>query len=96
MMVYPEGRLTLEFTQDFKSEVKAMLTTPGHLVIDMSKVSYIDSSGLGAIVSLYTSARSIGCKFQICNMMEPVKRIFGLTKVLDAFENCGAYMSKLP
>jgi anti-sigma B factor antagonist len=96
MMVYPEGRLTLEVTPDFKSEVKAMLTTPGHLVIDMSKVSYIDSSGLGAIVSLYTSARSIGCKFQICNMMEPVKRIFGLTKVLDAFENCGAYMSKMP
>jgi anti-anti-sigma factor len=96
VILYPEGRLTLEFSQDFKSQVKAMLTTPGHVLLDMSGVTYVDSSGLGAVVSVYTSAKAIGCKFQICNMMEPVKKIFGLTRVLDAFESCGAYMSKMP
>ena len=49
-----------------------------------------------AIVSLYTTSRSVGCEFQICNLMGPVKRIFDVTRLLDAFENCGAYLTKMP
>jgi len=90
------GRLTVEVATQFKDKIKPLLTSPGHVILDMGGVTHVDSSGLGAVVGLYASARNIGCEFQICRLTEPVKRIFGLTKVLGAFESCGSYLTKLP
>lgn len=91
-----EGRLTAEVSQLFKEKVKPLLTPTGRVILDMGGITHVDSSGLGAVVGLYASARSMGCQFQICNLTEPVKRIFGLTRVLGAFESCGSYLTKMP
>jgi anti-anti-sigma factor len=91
-----EGRLMAEVAQQFKEKIKPLLTSGGRVILDMGAVTHVDSSGLGAVVSVYASARSIGCQFQICSLTGAVKRIFGLTKVLGAFESCGSYLTKMP
>jgi len=91
-----EGRLNAEVSAEFKEKVKPLLKSGQRVVLDMGGVTHVDSSGLGAVVSVYASARSIGCQFQICSLTEPVKRIFGLTRVLGAFESCGSYLTKMP
>jgi anti-anti-sigma factor len=90
------GRLTADVAPEFKAKVKGLLPTANRIILDMGAVSHIDSSGLGAVVSVYASAKSSGCQFQICSLTEPVKKIFGLTKVLNAFESCGSYLTKMP
>jgi anti-anti-sigma factor len=90
------GRLNAEVAQEFKTKVKALLSPTARIVLDMGGVTHVDSSGLGAVVSVYASAKTIGCQFQICSLTESVKKIFGLTKVLGAFESCGAYLTKMP
>jgi len=91
-----EGRLTADIANEFKAKVKALLQTANRVILDMGAVSHVDSSGLGAVVSVYATAKTSGCQFQICSLTEPVKKIFGLTRVLGAFESCGSYLTKMP
>lgn len=91
-----EGRLNIEVSLEFKSKVKPLLKPGTRVILDMGGVTHVDSSGLGAVVSVYATARATGCQFQICNLTEPVKRIFGLTRVLGAFESCGSYLARMP
>ncbi len=91
-----EGRLTAEVALEFKEKVKPLLKPGTRVVLDMGGVTHVDSSGLGAVVSAYATARSTGCQFQIYSLTEPVKKIFGLTKVLGAFESCGSYLARMP
>lgn len=88
------GRLTEEVAKEFKTRVKELFPKAKRIVLDMGGI--VDSSGLGAVVSVYASAKTSGCQFQICNLTGSVQRMFGVTKVLDAFESCGAYLTKMP
>jgi len=90
------GRLTLEATDEFKTKVKALFSTEKPVILDLGAVTQMDSSGLGAIVSLWASAKSAGCKLQFYNLSAPVKRLLGVTHVLKAFESCGSYLTRLP
>lgn len=90
------GRLTEEVAKEFKAKVKALFPTAKRIILDMGGVTHVDSSGLGAVVSVYASAKTSGCQFQICSLTGSVQRMFGVTKVLGAFESCGAYLTKLP
>ena len=96
LILFPSGWLTAKVTEQFKENVKALLTPGGHVIVDMTGVTHVDSSGVGSIVSIHTSSKTVGCKFQICNLMGPVKRIFGLTRLLETFESSGVYLTKMP
>lgn len=90
------GRLTNEVSDNFKSEVKALLAQGKAVILDMSGVKQIDSSGLGAVVSLWVTSKSASCPLQFYNLSAPVKRLLGTTHVLKAFESCGSHLTKLP
>lgn len=60
-MVICYSRLTSTVTEDFKREIKALIPGEKRVVLDLGQVSYMDSSGLGALVGLYVSAKTAGC-----------------------------------
>lgn len=91
-----KGRLTNDVSDKFKAQVKEFLSAGKPIVLDMSAVSQMDSSGLGAIVSLWVSAKSAHCPLQFYNLSTQVKRLLGTTHVLEAFESCGSHLSRLP
>jgi anti-anti-sigma factor len=95
-LVVCTGKLVLEHVPSFKSTIKPMLVKGRRLILDLDGVSHIDSSGIGALVQLYVSSKSAGCMLQLYHLSAPVKRLLGMTKVLDAFESCGSYLTKMP
>ncbi len=90
------GRLTSEVTEILKAEAKPLLVRDRCVVLDFTDLKHMDSAGLGAIVSLYVSAKTHGAKLQVVNMNKQVKHLLGITNVLAAFENCGKYLTKMP
>jgi len=90
------GRLTSEWTPVPKDEVKALLPVAGTVVLDLTEGSYMDSSGLGAVVSLYVSGKRVGCELRLINFNQRVRELLGLTHLLSALEACGEYLIKLP
>jgi len=71
-------------------EVKTALCSlvkEGHtlLVIDFSKVAYIDSTGLGALVAALKTARENGGSIAIVCTNPQIRRIFDITGLVKVF-----------
>jgi anti-sigma B factor antagonist len=56
------------------------------LRVDLEDVTFIDSTGLGALVQLRTAARDSGKLLQLVNVPGEVARMLQLTGLTDTFE----------
>jgi len=90
------GRLTVETSPQLKTEVKALLPAKRRLILDMSELGYMDSSGLGALVALYISAKGAKCQFELLNVTPRIRELLSMTNVLSVFESCGRTGTRLP
>ncbi len=75
------GRVTSDTTQSLKDTVKPLFSEGKRVVLDLTEVNYLDSSGLGAIVGLYISAKLANCQMMIVYSNETVKRLFRVTRL---------------
>ena len=57
-----------------------------HFVLNLAGVDYIDSSGLGQLISIWTSIRSKGGHMTILNPKKRVQRLFEVTRLIAVFE----------
>jgi anti-sigma B factor antagonist len=64
-----------------KATVKPLFTEGKRVVLDLTDVNFLDSSGLGAIVGIYISAKLANCQLMIVYSNETVQRLFRLTKL---------------
>jgi anti-anti-sigma factor len=82
------GRLVSESAGEIKELVRPLLPLGGRIVIDLSDLNYLDSTGLGALVGLKASAIKQGiCILELVNMTPRVLellRITGLTKLFSS------------
>jgi anti-sigma B factor antagonist len=69
-----------------RESVKELLKTSRDIVINLADVNYIDSGGLGTLVGLYTSARSLGGMIKLANLTHRVGELLQVTKLLTVFE----------
>ncbi|HEY6384411.1 MAG TPA: STAS domain-containing protein [Candidatus Acidoferrum sp.] len=80
------GKLSLETVHNF---IQTLRSEPAaHLVLDMSGVSFLDSAGVGALVSLFVHRRNSGKSFAIAGLTRQgtaVMQVAGLTKLLPNF-----------
>mgnify|MGYP001313734977 CR=1 FL=1 len=76
----PEGKITLgDGDQELGEAVRTALEAGARkMIINFSKVSYLDSSGVGELVGCYTSIKNKGGELRICGLNT---RIFGLIKM---------------
>ena len=56
------------------------------MVLDLKKVSYIDSGGLGTLVSLQTSAKSANADLKLANLSTRVIGLLQITKLFTVFD----------
>jgi anti-sigma B factor antagonist len=76
------GRLISENTNEIKEVVKPLLPLGGRIVIDLSDLNYLDSSGLGALVALKASAIKLGmCILQLVKVTPRVLELMRLTNL---------------
>lgn len=83
------GRITAESESDFQDTVRNLIPQTKRLVLDLTGVDYIDSSGLGALVRLHLHASRSGCLLEIANPKQRIRDLFKMTKLSNVFENCG-------
>jgi anti-sigma B factor antagonist len=96
MVVECTGRLISGGTDQLRSEVKGLFSHTKRVILDLTNVTQMDSMGLGAIVSLYASAKAAGCDLKLINLSKRVREIFRVTNLLSVFEVYGEHMVKLP
>jgi len=76
------GELDLSTGPELESAIRSAETTP--VVLDMSGVSFMDSSGLRVILSMATSLDGHGPSIILRNPTRPVRRVLGIS-VPDGF-----------
>jgi anti-anti-sigma factor len=90
------GRLISDTTPLLKAEVKPLLQTHRQVILDLTDLSLMDSSGLGALVGLYISAKGASCQLQLVNLSPRIRELLGMTNLLSVFESCGRYGTRMP
>lgn len=87
MVVDCSGRIVFgEESATLRDTIKKMLTQSPRLVLNLAEVSYIDSGGLGTLVSLYTTARNAGGALKLARLTQRVGDLLQLTKLVSIFE----------
>lgn len=74
-----QGPLTLQTLFDFQSAIRE--PGIGDTIVDLTGVPYIDSAGLGAILSHWAHTQRTGKKLAVAGICERVQVLFNLTKV---------------
>jgi anti-sigma B factor antagonist len=80
------GRITSNTTSLLQNAAKAALPGTQRLVLDFTDVTYLDSSGLGAMVGIYVSAKRAGSALKLINLSPRVKELFSMTRLAGIFE----------
>jgi anti-sigma B factor antagonist len=81
IVVHCTGKITSDTIQELKSAVKPLFSESKIVLLDLTNVTYMDSSGLGAIVGLYVSAKAGKSQLRLINLNEHLKEIFSLTRL---------------
>jgi anti-sigma B factor antagonist len=80
-----EKRIDASIAKDFKSKLAEFVKNGNvNLVINLSEVDFIDSSGLGALVSTLKVIGNQG-EIKLCEVKKEVKSIFELTRLDKVF-----------
>jgi anti-sigma B factor antagonist len=83
-----DGLITLgEETNMHREKVKSLLAEgKKNIVLNLSNVTKIDSSALGAIVTAYSSAKSGGASLRLCNPGSRFSELLQVTKLYTVIE----------
>ncbi len=88
------SRFTLSITEEIKNELKPLLSIPKtKLILDLEDITFIDSSGIGCIISLVKTAKSNDSTFKICCLNKNVATVFDLLHlqmILDIYPDVEA------
>ena len=84
MVVYVEGRLDTVTSVEFDAQLKKEEIKEDLVVLDFSKVEYISSAGLRALLSLKRSLDAQGKKLEIHQINDVVREIFNVTGFINA------------
>lgn len=81
-----DGQLIVGNRQELKQKVLAELDGGGRrFLVDFTETGYIDSSGLGVLVSLSKKIREQGGELRLSSLNEDLRTLFELTKLDTLF-----------
>ena len=73
-------------TKDFKQDVSTTVEPNAKVVLDLSRVQFVDSSGCGAILSYLRQLKSAGGDLKLCAVTKPVRSLFELVRMHRVFD----------
>lgn len=82
------GRITLgEGSTQLRDSIRQLLAqNEKRILVNLGEVSYIDSSGLGELVSAFTTVRSEGGELKLLNLTRKVRDLLQITKLYTVFD----------
>jgi len=81
------GKITLgEGTMAVRNQVRDVLKNGGKkIILNLADVNYIDSSGIGELVSSYTTVTNQGGKLKLLSLTKKIQELLAITKLLTVF-----------
>jgi|SaaInlV_200m_DNA_2_1039689.scaffolds.fasta_scaffold27638_2 anti-sigma B factor antagonist len=81
-----EKRFNAVISQDVKNHLNGVLEKNDKLIFDLGGITFIDSSGFGAMLSVYKHAKKNNCNFKLCNISEEVFELVKLMQLHNVFD----------
>ena len=86
-IITPEGILDGTKAADFRSQIDLSVSEGVEIIlVDFKDVTFMDSSGLGALVLALKTVRGAGSKMFLCSINEQIKMLFELTSMDRVFQ----------
>lgn len=80
------GRIVSDTAGQLRDEVKPLIPEGGRILIDLTNVQHLDSSGLGTLVGLKASALNAGyCRLELVNLSPRIADLLRITKLTQLF-----------
>jgi len=82
------GRITLgEGSSSFRDTVRKLVAAGDKkIILNLADVTYIDSSGIGELVSAFTTVANQSGQLKLLNLTERIKGLLQITKLYTVFE----------
>src|SRR5512136_1631031 len=82
------GKITLgEGTMAIRNTVREVLKNGGKkIVLNLAEVNYIDSSGIGELVSTFTTVTNQGGQLKLLKLTKKIQELLAITKLLTVFQ----------
>jgi anti-anti-sigma factor len=77
------GDLDMSATFRLEPTIDRLLEEASEIVLDLSDVAFVDSSGLGLLLTTYERSRDAECSMAIVNSRPEIQRVFRLAGVDD-------------
>lgn len=81
------GNLVADSDSRLKDKVRSLVQQgQSRIVIDLAKVPYMDSSGLGELISVYTSTKNAGGALKLTGVTTRLHDLLTITKLVTVFD----------
>jgi anti-sigma B factor antagonist len=92
-IVHCTGKINAENSAAFQAHIRGLIPdSRGHvdaitlrIVLDLTNVTHVDSTGLGALLGTWTAAQRKGCDLEIANLNPHVGKLVEVTKLDTVF-----------
>lgn len=82
-----QGRITIGESAEVRRVVRDLLQAGRKkILLNLGGVSYVDSSGIGELVSAYTTVTNAGGQLKLLNLTKKLEELLAITKLLTVFE----------
>ncbi|MBX7219093.1 MAG: STAS domain-containing protein [Blastocatellia bacterium] len=81
-----EKALDASSVKQFKTDMTPVLEHAKLVIFDLSQLEFVDSSGLGAILSCLRQLTGKGGDLKLCGMTKPVRALFELVRMHRIFD----------
>jgi anti-sigma B factor antagonist len=85
----PVDELDASNSTEFKRDIAPVLQSQTKLVLDLSQLRFVDSSGLGAMLSCLRQLSAKGGDLKLCSMSKQVRALFELVRMHRIFDIYG-------
>jgi anti-sigma B factor antagonist len=84
--VLPVDELDASNAAEFKRDIAPVLEAHPQVVFDLSRLRFVDSSGLGAFLACLRQVHAKGGDLKLCGLSKPVRTVFELVRLHRIFE----------
>lgn len=85
IVTLPSGALDAQNAESFKLALEPLLAAGAEILVDLHKVSFMDSSGLGALVVCLRRTLANGGDLEVCSPQTPVRVLFEVVRAHQIF-----------
>ena len=96
IVVRCSGRISSGTSPQLQTTVRELIPQTQCIVLDLTDVSYMDSSGLGMVVGLFLSAKRQHCGLKLINLNQRLQDLFRITNLAAVFKGHEDFLGMTP